>query len=126
MDIADSRPHQAAVAVKFEEVDDRAAAETLRDRLIFVAPSALEALEEDAYWEHELVGLDVVDSHGLRLGHLTEVLSRPEQDLWKVETQSGPVLFPAAKELVLAVDLEAGEVVVNPPDGMFASPDEGP
>ena len=119
MIIARSRPHQEAIAVRFETVRDRNTAEALRGALIFVPTDQLEELEEHSYWEHELVGLEVVDRHGRRLGELTEVLARPEQDLWNVRTGETTVLLPAARQLVLGVDLVARRVVVDPPEGLF-------
>jgi ribosomal 30S subunit maturation factor RimM len=47
------------------------------------------------------------------------VLSRAEQDLWEVQTPGGPVLLPAAKGIVVSVDLGAGRVTVDPPAGLF-------
>jgi 16S rRNA processing protein RimM len=119
MKIAASRPHQGAMIVKFIGVDTRDDAERLRDGLIFISTSELGGLEEDAFWEHELIGLEVVDSSGRRLGHLREILTRADQDLWAIDTDSGPVLLPAVKELVISVDLESGRITADPPEGLF-------
>ncbi len=121
MRIAGSRPHAEAVALRFDQVKDRNSAEALRGALIFVRPENLQPLEEDSYWEHEVVGLEVVDRGGNRLGKVTEVLSRPEQDLWNIDTDEGGVLLPAVRPLVVSVDLEARKVVVDPPEGLFHS-----
>jgi 16S rRNA processing protein RimM len=120
--VAASRPHQGAQIVKFNSVETRNDAERLRGELIFVSASELEGLEEDSFWEHELIGLEVVDSSGRRLGQLQEILSRPDQDLWKVDTDTGSVLLPAVKELVRSVDLEAGTITADPPEGLFEEP----
>jgi 16S rRNA processing protein RimM len=117
--VAASRVHQGAMIVRFYGVETRTDADRLRGGLIFVSASELGGLEEDAFWEHELIGLEVFDRFGLRLGQLQKVLSRAEQDLWMIATDSGPILLPAAKELVLSVDLESGRIIVEPPEGLF-------
>ena len=118
--VAASRNHKGALLVRFDGFSTMEDAETLRERLVFVQSWELDELEdEDAFWEHEVVGLEVRHRDGTRLGTVTEVLVRPAQDLWTVDTKSGEVLFPAAKELVVKLDLETRVVVVDPPEGLF-------
>ncbi|MEX0789536.1 MAG: ribosome maturation factor RimM [Actinomycetota bacterium] len=118
--IVSSRDHKGALLVFFEGYHSLEEAEPLREWLLFVDASEVDDLnDEDAFWEHEVVGLEVVHSDGRVLGRLAEVFSRPAQDLWSIETGSGEVLFPAARELVVSVDLEAGKVVIDPPEGLF-------
>jgi 16S rRNA processing protein RimM len=102
--------------VGFDPALDRTGAEALR---VFAAAAELPDLPEDAYWEHDLVGLSVVDVAGRALGTLTAVLARAEQDIWAVEAPAGMVLLPAAKAIVVSVDLAAGRVTVDPPAGLF-------
>lgn len=118
--IVSSRDHKGALLVFFEGIHSLEEAEPLRQRLLFVDVSEVDDLEdEDAFWEHEVIGLDVVHADGRMLGKLAEVFTRPAQDLWSIDTPSGEVLFPAARELVVSVDLDDGKVVIDPPEGLF-------
>ncbi|HEX2052679.1 MAG TPA: ribosome maturation factor RimM [Actinomycetota bacterium] len=120
--IESSRNFKGALLVRFEGIGSMEQAEPLRELLLFVDSSELDELDdEDAFWEHQVVGLEVFDTAGAPLGTVREVFLRPAQDLWSIETPSGEVLFPAAKELVVSVDLEAGRAVVDPPAGLFES-----
>lgn len=94
-------------------------AETLRDQLLFVPTDALGRLGEDEFWEHELVGMTVRRKDGTVLGQITGVLDRAAQDLWSVRTDKGEVLFPAAKQLVVSVDVNSRTAVIDPPEGLF-------
>lgn len=114
-----SRPHQAGLRVRFDAVSDAAAAETLRGRFLFIPVGELGELREGEYWEHELVGLGVHHVDGTRIGTLAAVIDRPGQDLWSIDTSTGEVLFPAARELVREVNLEQRVVVIDPPAGLF-------
>jgi 16S rRNA processing protein RimM len=118
--IVSSRDHKGALLVFFDGIHSLEEAEPLREWLLFVEASEIGELEdEDAFWEHEVIGLDVVHVNGTALGRVADVLARPAQDLWSIQTASGEVLFPAAKELVVSVDLDAGKVVIDPPEGLF-------
>ncbi len=118
--ILSSRNHKGALLVFFEGVNSLEEAELLREWKLFVNVADVDELEdEDAFWEHQVIGLSVVHADGRVLGKVAEVFTRPSQDLWSVDTGSGAVLFPAAKELVVSVDVAAGKVVIDPPEGLF-------
>jgi 16S rRNA processing protein RimM len=119
IEVAGSRMEGGRLLVRFAKSSSVEVAETLRDLLIFVPKEALDQLGEDEFWAHDLVGLTVVDTGGVVLGTLDQVIDRPAQDLWSIKTDKGDVLFPAAKPLVLSVDLEGGTIVVDPPQGLF-------
>ena len=119
MDVATSRSHHGRMLLRFEQTSTLEEAEALRDRSIFVGTDSLDELAEDEFWEHELVGLAVVDTSGAVIGTLAEVIDRPAQDLWSISTPGGDVLFPAARELIVSVDTEKGEIVIDPPVGLF-------
>lgn len=117
--VAAARPHGGRFVVRFEDVTGRAGAEALAGALLFVAEDELGPLEEGAYWPHQLVGAAVLDERGRVLGTVATVHPRPEQDLWEVVTAGGPVLLPAARDIVRSVDLEGRTIVVEPPAGLF-------
>jgi 16S rRNA processing protein RimM len=120
MVVVRARPREPEkLLVTFEGVGDRTRAEELRGARIFAAGGDLPALPEDAFWERDLVGCSVVDTEARSLGVVAGVLARPEQDLWEVDTPGGTVLLPAAKDLVVSVDLPQRRVVVRPPAGLF-------
>jgi 16S rRNA processing protein RimM len=120
MAIRGVRPqHPDRLLVAFEKVADRTAAEALRGCRVFARASGLPALPDDVFWERDLVGLRVVDVDGADLGVIAGVLPRAEQDLWEVRTPGGTVLLPAAKGIVVSVDLGERRVTVDPPAGLF-------
>ncbi|MBK0421154.1 ribosome maturation factor RimM [Leucobacter sp. CSA2] len=103
----------------FEELPDRTAAESIVRAILWIDESAVEAGEEEnAWYDHQLVGLDVVRD-GTVVGTVAEVQHFPAQDLLTVNTPSGPVLVPFVEQIVPSVDLEAGVVTVTPPAGLF-------
>ncbi len=103
----------------FKGVDDRSEAETLVKAILWVNqdPSELPE-EEDAWYDHQLVGLVALRDGG-KVGLVARVDHLPAQDLLAIKTDHGEVLVPFVKAIVPAVDLAAGTVTLTPPTGLF-------
>jgi len=113
-----SRPHGRRLLVKFEGIDSRPDAERCRGPL-YVAPKQLRALDHDEFWEHDLIGCEVVDVSGRHLGQVDRVVPGAAQDLLAVTVAAGERLVPVVKEIVVEVDAAAGRVTIDPPAGLL-------
>ena len=102
----------------FEGVTDRAGAESLVKAILWVDASPDEPQEEDAWYDHQLVGLAVVRD-GERVGAIVRVEHLPAQDLLVVKAGDREVMVPFVKAIVPSVDTAAGVVTVTPPAGLF-------
>ncbi|OZD30802.1 ribosome maturation factor RimM [Rhodococcus sp. 06-1477-1B] len=105
----------------FEGVDDRNAAEELVKAILWIDQDSTEApAEDDAWYDHQLVGLDVVRD-GDVIGRVARVDHFPAQDLLivRVPGDDREVLVPFVSAIVPEVDIAAGRVVVTPPAGLF-------
>lgn len=108
-EILSSTPHQDRWIVALAGVRDRNAAEALRG--VVLRAEAL--VDEDALWVHELIGREVVDTHGRSFGLVAAVESNPASDLLVLEDQH---LVP----LTFVVDQSrGGPIVVDPPAGLL-------
>ncbi|WP_314421995.1 ribosome maturation factor RimM [uncultured Microbacterium sp.] len=103
--------------VFLQDVDDRDAAETLVRAILWIDQDSDE-VEDDAWFDHQLVGLDVVRD-GLVVGKVARVEHFPAQDLLIVRSGDREILVPFVKAIVPTVDVSAGRVVVTPPPGLF-------
>jgi 16S rRNA processing protein RimM len=111
----------------FKDVPDRTAAESLVKAILWVDQDSGELPEEeDAWYDHQLIGLGVLRD-GVRVGTVSQVDHLPAQDLLTVKTDSGDILVPFVKAIVPAVDIAAGVITVTPPPGLFEPlPDGAP
>ena len=111
----------------FKDVPDRSVAESLIKAILWVDHDEAEVPdEEDAWFDHQLVGLKVIRD-GAEVGTVSQIDHFPAQDLLTVATASGDVLVPFVKAIVTAVDVKAGTLTVDPPLGLFEElPDEEP
>jgi 16S rRNA processing protein RimM len=101
----------------FKDINDRSAAESLIKAILWVEQDLTET-EEDAWFDEQLVGLDVLRD-GRKVGTVARIDHFPAQDLLTVTTDSGDVLVPFVKAIVTAVDTKAGTITVDPPLGLF-------
>ncbi|MFI8340746.1 ribosome maturation factor RimM [Streptomyces sp. NPDC085639] len=119
--IETGRVHSGKLMLRFAGVKDRTGAEALRNTLLIaeVDPSELPE-EEDEYYDHQLMDLDVVLEDGTEIGRITEISHLPSQDLFIVERPDGSeVMIPFVEEIVAEIDLEEQRCVITPPPGLI-------
>lgn len=116
------RDQGTMLVVKFHEVADRTAAEGLNGRDLFVDRSALpEPEDEETYYHADLVGLDAVDADGKAYGHVVGVPNFGAGDLLEIRPAEGTSFYlPFTRAMVPVVDVKAGRVVIDLPEGFFA------
>lgn len=118
--ITSGRVHSGRLLLRFEGVHDRTAAEALRNTLLIaeVDPDELPE-EEDEFYDHQLIDLDVVTVDGTPVGRVSEISHLPYQDLFIVERPDGSeVMIPFVQEIVTEIDLEEQRAVIDPPPGL--------
>lgn len=119
--IETGRVHSGRLLLRFEGVRDRTGAEALRNTLLIAEIDPDEQPEdEDEYYDHQLIDLDVVTRDGQPVGRITEIAHLPTQDLFVVERPDGSeVLVPFVEQIVTEIDLEEQRAVIDPPPGLI-------
>ena len=115
------RWHQGRVIAQFEGVHDRDGAEALRGTELQVDSASLVPPEDpDEFHDHQLVGLRVISTDGTDLGSVTRIDHAPASDLLVLaKAGGGTALIPFVSQIVPTVDLAAGRVVVDLPEGLL-------
>ena len=116
--IAQVRPHGDMLVAKPAESDDRGTADALRGARIFVARSAFPATLQDEYYWVDLIGLTVVNRHGVCLGSVVGLIDTGPQSVLQVraggrEEGAAERLIPFVSAYVDAVDLEQRRITVD-------------
>ncbi len=110
--------------VFLEDVDDRTAAEGLVRAILWIDQDVAE-VEDNAWFDHQLVGLDVVRDDVV-VGRVVRVDHLPAQDLLIVKAGEQEIMVPFVEAIVPTVDVAAGRLIVTPPAGLFEElPDAG-
>jgi len=118
VEVVSARPHKGMMLVKLASVPDRTAAELLQWRRLLIPEVEVMPLGEHENYAHDLIGLSVETVTGEVLGEVMEILFTPANDVYVVSGPRGELLLPALRDVVLRVDLEAGKMVVQVPDGL--------
>ncbi len=96
-------------------------ADALRNVDLYASRDVMPSLPDDEYYYADLMGLTVVDTGGVTLGTVKNVMDHGAGDLLEiiVQGQSETVLLPFTQAAVPTVDLSARRIVADPPDGLF-------
>ncbi|MDY5129190.1 ribosome maturation factor RimM [Actinotignum urinale] len=114
------RTYKTHTYLQFEEIKDRTGAENLRGTELLIDTEKVE-VEEDAWYAHELVGLEVLDPEGYQLGIIAGLEYGEAQDLIVVREGDGRITrVPFVKEIVTDVDIADHCIVVDAPGGLFS------
>lgn len=118
-EIVMSRAYKNQFLVKLSGVDGIDDAQGRVGAVLSVAERDLSSLPAGEYYHYQVVGLEVFDTQGERIGVVTRTWSTPAGELYVVSGAHKEYLIPAVKEIVEKVDLAAGKVVINPPEGLL-------
>ena len=116
-----ARPHQGRLIVAFEGVEDRNAADALRQVLLCVDSASVPPLDDpDEFHDHQLVGLAAVDPAGEKIGEVARIDHGPAHDMLVLRRPDGrTALVPFVSAMVPEVDLAGGRLVMTLPDGLL-------
>jgi 16S rRNA processing protein RimM len=122
--VSQSRWHSGRLLVRFDGYADRTQAEDLRGTLLVMDSAEVgPTTDPDEFHDYELIGLEVVTVTGDPVGLVTNVLHQG-QNLLVVrpgpDSQDRPeILVPFVAAMVPEVDVKAGRLVIDPPEGLL-------
>jgi 16S rRNA processing protein RimM len=112
------RFHGGRVLLKFREVVDRTAAEELREQWVYIAVEDAVPLAEGEVYLHDMLGLRVETVEGEELGEVTDIIETGANPVYVVRGLQGEILIPDIPEVIEAIDLERGELIVRLIEGL--------
>jgi 16S rRNA processing protein RimM len=118
--VAATKWHSGELLVRFEGIGDRDAAAELRGTWLTVDSATIAPPEDpDEFRDADLVGLSVRTVDGTRVGTVQDVL-HSGQDVLVIKSADGrEVMVPFVKPLVPDVDIPAGVLTIDPPEGLL-------
>ena len=119
VEIQSVRPYRRGYLVRLLGVDSRDEAELLKGRYVLRPMKDLEDLEEGEIFYHQLLGMEVATVQGEVVGKVVEVYEMEPADLLAVRGPRGLVHIPLLEAVVKDVDVEAGTMVIDPPEGLL-------
>lgn len=100
------RHHNDGLLLTFEEFPNRKSLEGRQNQLVYTQVDALPVLEDGEYYHHQLLGFDVIDLSGRKIGLLADILITGANDVYVVRPENGKdILLPATDEVVKEINL---------------------
>ncbi|NPD15445.1 ribosome maturation factor RimM [Xinfangfangia sp. D13-10-4-6] len=115
-----TRPVAGGIGARLSGVTDKDAADALRGTELYVARERLPRLPDDEFYYADLIGLAVRDPGGTGLGTVIAVHNHGAGDLIEIRLtgKASPLLLPFTRATVPTVDLAAGLLIVDLPEGL--------
>ena len=113
-----TRPVKGGFAARLSGVATREEAEALRGTRLCVPRGRLPEPEEEEFYHADLIGLAVVDTRGTSLGRVKAIHDFGAGDVIEIDLGEGKsVMIPFTRDVVPEIDLGAGRIVADPPEG---------
>lgn len=113
------RLHKGAAILKLGGYHDRTSVEKLRGQWVQIPIEEAVPLDQDEYYEHQIIGLAVWTAAGEHLGTVDEVISTKPNDVYVVRAEGREILIPAIEDVVLEINLAQGRLVVELMEGLI-------
>ncbi|HKM34875.1 MAG TPA: ribosome maturation factor RimM [Lachnospiraceae bacterium] len=109
------------VILKFKGIDSLDDAAKFKQKDLYILRKDAVKLKTDEYFIADLIGMDVFDEDGSKLGELTDVMITGANDVYIVQMQDyeKELLIPAIKECILNIDVEQKKMVVHLMEGLL-------
>lgn len=113
-----TRPVAGGLGARIAGVTTKDAADRLRGTGLYVPRDRLPSLPDDEFYHADLIGLAAYDTGGGLMGKVSAIHNHGAGDIVEITplTPGPALLLPFTRAIVPMVDLQAGKIVVNPPD----------
>ncbi len=114
---------RGVILAEVEGVADRNAAEALRGVRLYVERGRFPRLGANQFYHTDLIGLAAESADGAALGRVRAVDNYGAGDVIEIALAGGgSAVLPFNRRTVPVVDLAAGRIVVDPPEGLMPEP----
>lgn len=109
------------VILSFSGFEDISQIEKYKGCELYVTREHAIPLAEDEFYIADVIGAEVVEDTGSRLGTLVDVLQTAANDVFLVRMEDGrEVMLPVIQECVLDIDTEEKRILVHVMDGLLS------
>ncbi|QYZ68141.1 ribosome maturation factor RimM [Neotabrizicola shimadae] len=113
-----TRPISGGLGARIAGVTTKEEADALKGTQLYADRDRLPRLPDDEFYHADLIGLEVRDTGGALLGRVRAVQNHGAGDILEVSTPKGEMLIPFTLAAVPTVDIAAGRIVADLPEGL--------
>lgn len=112
--VSSRRTHSDGLLLAFEGRTTKESVAEFRNLPLFVPVAELPPLQTGQYYQHQLLGMQVLDEQGELIGALAQILDTGANDVYLIREQSGgELLLPAIRDVIREVDVEHKRMTVH-------------
>lgn len=105
--------------VGFNELKDINEAEPFKNSVLYADRDELGELPDGVHYIVDLIGLDVVNEEGEKIGVLADVFNTGANDIYDVKREGKKnLLLPVIDDVVKSIDIENGVITVHVMEGL--------
>lgn len=120
LNVAGVKYQKNNIIVKFKELEKIEDAEPLKNSILYAPREMLGVLPDGVYYIADLIGLEVFDDEGHKIGIIADVFSTGANDVYDIKREGQKnLLLPVIDDVVLDVDIEGGKVTVHIMEGLL-------
>lgn len=116
--IEQARVNRREAVVKLQHLDSRDQVQRLVGTDVEIPADWVDTLPQDTYYYFQLLDMEVWTTAGEYLGEITEIIETGSNDVYVVHGGLREILVPAIASVIQQVDVEAGRMVVDLPEGL--------
>ena len=112
------RPVRQGLVLKLAEANSYSEAEALRGKAMYVGESQVPPAPQGSYYHYQVLGMQVYTPEDEYLGEVTEIIQTGSNDVYVLSKGERGVLVPAVDSVVTDIDIKAGRMTVDLPEGL--------
>lgn len=116
--ISASKKKSNVVLVLLNGVQGRNEADLLKGMEVYIDKASLPEPEDDSYYWSDLIGMEVFEEDGNRLGRVKNLMRTGSSDILEVLDGKKEVLVPFLKKIILSVSKAESKIIVELPEGL--------
>ena len=121
MHIESVRYNKGLPILKLKEINDRNAAEAIRNLNVEMDAAELPELEEGEFYVKDLIGVSVYNFYnGEKVGIIKDIITDRAQDVYVIEgEEENEILIPVVEEFVKTIDPKEDRIEITPIEGLI-------
>ncbi len=105
--------------MKLQGIDDIDQTKSIMNQMCFREVEKNESNDDEGYFIKDLVGLEVVDLDGNKVGTLKEVFRTGANDVYEVVDENNKSIYlPAIKKVIKSIDISSHKMTVELMEGL--------
>ena len=113
MDIQSVKFQKDRVILKLDGIDDMNQAENYKNKYVKILRSTEPELDDDMYYIVDIIGSQLEDTSGKKLGVIYDVIQTKNNDVYWIK-EPKELLIPVLEEIVTSIDEKNKKVIIKP------------